>query len=54
MREFAEKAKGFVEKEFAGWHVMLLFFARAGFTEAAKAEAQRGGVQSLGLDQLAG
>jgi hypothetical protein len=54
VREFAEKAKRFVEKEFAGWQVMLLFFARARFTEAAKAEAQRGGVQLVELEQLAG
>lgn len=52
VKEFEEKTQRFVEKEFPGWNVHRLFFARGGFTEAAQTEAQRAGIELVGLKQL--
>jgi hypothetical protein len=53
VREYGEKAKRFVERQFGGWKVHLLFFARGGFTTAARAEAERERIELIELDQLA-
>lgn len=53
VREFVERTTHFVEKNFVGWKVHLLFFARAGFTNAAEAEASGANLQLVALEQLA-
>ena len=38
--------------EGAGWQVHYAFFARAGFTDAAQAEAELAGAQRVDLEML--
>lgn len=52
IREFGDKAARFVAQTFPGWSVQLCFFARAGFTEAARAEGARTGVRLIPLGEL--
>ena len=52
VREFAERAKRLVEKEFESWSVYLLFFARGGFIDSARTEAKREEIEFVELHQL--
>jgi AAA+ ATPase superfamily predicted ATPase len=52
VREFAERARRLVDKDFEGWSVYLLFFARGGFTDAARTEAKREKIECVELHQL--
>jgi uncharacterized protein len=52
VREFAEKAKRLAQKEFESWNLHLLFFARGGFTAAARAEAKRQRIEVVELREL--
>jgi AAA+ ATPase superfamily predicted ATPase len=53
LKEFVEKTNRFVEKEFVGWAVELLYFARGGYTEATRAEASTSKVRLVDLKELA-
>jgi AAA+ ATPase superfamily predicted ATPase len=50
VRELMEKAPHVVPGE--GWHVHYVFFARAGFTDAARAEAESVGASLVDLERL--
>jgi hypothetical protein len=50
VRELVEKAPRVVPGE--GWHVHHVFFARAGFTDAARAEAESVGAALVDLERL--
>jgi AAA+ ATPase superfamily predicted ATPase len=52
VRESAERAKRLVQKEFEGWNLHLLFFARGGFTDAARTEAKQQGIELVELQEL--
>lgn len=50
--ELSEKIKGFAEKEFDGWQVQYMLFARAGLTDAARSVAKQEGIEVIELDRL--
>ena len=50
VRELVEKAQRVIPGE--GWHVHYVFFARAGFTDAARAEAEALGALLVDLERL--
>jgi hypothetical protein len=50
VRELVGKAPRIVPGE--GWHVHYVFFARAGFTGAARAEAEAVGALLVDLERL--
>lgn len=54
IRELREKTERVVPEGSAGWQVTYAFFAREGFTEAARQEAEQLGAWLLTLEEMAG
>ncbi len=53
LKDFVGKANQYAEKEFNGWLVQLVFFARAGFTQPTREEASNVHVRLVDLKELA-
>jgi hypothetical protein len=52
IRELAEKAERVVPDAGVGWQITYAFFAREGFTEAARREASQLGAMLLTLEEM--
>ncbi|MBI5651446.1 MAG: ATP-binding protein [Chloroflexi bacterium] len=53
LKDFVEKANKYIAKDFNGWAVQLLYFARTGFTQATREEATDAHVRLIDLKELA-